>query len=175
MPYDAILLVSFGGPEKAVDVLPFLESVRRGKNVPPDRLPAVADHYYQFGGKSPLNEQNRKLITALEKELSQHQIKFPVYWGNCNWHPLLRDALRQMKDNGVKRALAFVTSAYSSYSGCREYRENIATALESLGEAVPQVDKLRVFFNHPQDVCPEDCCPAPQPLTSVVRPVAPPA
>ena len=150
MPYDAILLVSFGGPEKAVDVLPFLENVLRGKNVPRDRLLAVADHYYQFGGKSPLNEQNRKLITALEKELSQHQIKFPVYWGNCNWHPLLRDTLRQMKDNGVKRALAFVTSAYSSYSGCREYRENIATALESLGEAVPQVDKLRVFFNHPR-------------------------
>ena len=150
MPYDAILLVSFGGPEKEADVLPFLENVLRGKNVPRDRLLAVADHYYQFGGKSPLNEQNRKLVAALEKELSQHQIKLPVYWGNRNWHPLLQDTMRQMKDNGVKRALAFVTSAYSSYSGCREYRENIATALESLGEGSLQVDKLRVFFNHPR-------------------------
>ncbi len=150
MPYDAILLVSFGGPEKEADVLPFLENVLRGKNVPRDRLLAVADHYYQFGGKSPLNEQNRKLMKALEKELSQHQIMLPVYWGNRNWHPLLQDTLRQMKDNGVKRALAFVTSAYSSYSGCREYRENIATALGSLGEGELKVDKLRVFFNHPR-------------------------
>ncbi len=149
MPYDAILLVSFGGPEKEADVLPFLENVLRGKNVPRDRLLAVADHYYQFRGKSPLNEQNRKLLAALENELSQHQIKLPVYWGNRNWHPLLPDTLRQMKDNGVQRALAFVTSACSSYSGCREYRENIASGLESLCQGVLKVDKLRVFFNHP--------------------------
>lgn len=149
MPYDAILLVSFGGPEKEADVLPFLENVLRSKNVPRERLLIVADHYYQFGGKSPLNEQNRKLVRALEKELSQHQIELPVYWGNRNWHPLLPDTLRQMRENGVKRALAFVTSAYSSYSGCREYRENIAAAQKSLGEGAPKVDKLRVFFNHP--------------------------
>jgi len=149
MPYDAILLVSFGGPEKEADVLPFLENVLRDKNVPRERMLAVADHYYRFRGKSPLNEQNRKLKAALEKELAMHQIKLPVYWGNRNWHPLLPDILREMKGNGIQRALAFVTSAYSSYSGCREYRESIEAARQNLGEGAPVVDKLRVFFNHP--------------------------
>jgi ferrochelatase len=110
---------------------------------------AVAEHYYHFDGKSPINEQNRKLIAALEKELADHQIELPVYWGNRNWHPLLADTLGQMKKDGVKRALAFFTSAFSSYSGCRQYRENIALAREAVGEGAPIVDKLRVFFNHP--------------------------
>ncbi len=149
MPYDAVLLVSFGGPEKEADVLPFLENVLRGKNVPRERMLAVADHYYRFGGKSPLNEQNRALKAALERELALHQVKLPVYWGNRNWHPLLPNTLRQMKENGVGRAVAFVTSAYSSYSGCREYRESIEAARQGLGEGAPIVDKLRVFFNHP--------------------------
>jgi ferrochelatase len=149
MPYDAILLVSFGGPEKEADVLPFLENVLRGKNVPRERMLAVADHYYLFGGKSPLNELNRTLKAELENELERHQVKLPVYWGNRNWHPLLPDTLRQMRDNGVRRALAFVTSAYSSYSGCRQYRENLEAARQSVGPGAPVIDKLRVFFNHP--------------------------
>jgi protoporphyrin/coproporphyrin ferrochelatase len=149
MSYDAILVVSFGGPEKEAEVLPFLENVLRGKNVPSERMLIVAEHYYHFGGKSPINEQNRMLIAALQKELAQHQIHLPIYWGNRNWHPLLTDTLLQMKKDGVKRALAFMTSAFSSYSGCRQYRENIAVARESIGEGAPIVDKLRVFFNHP--------------------------
>src|SRR5450432_438841 len=149
MSYDAILVVSFGGPEKKSDVIPFLENVLRGKDVPRERMLAVAEHYYHFDGKSPINEQNRNLIAALEKELAEHKIALPVYWGNRNWHPLLPDTLHQMKGDGVKRALAFFTSAFSSYSGCRQYRENIAAAREVVGEDAPIVDKLRVFFNHP--------------------------
>src|SRR4029079_12315498 len=122
MNYDAILLVSFGGPEKNADVLPFLENVLRGRNVPRERMLSVAEHYYQFGGKSPINDQNRALIAALEKELAAHGPRLPIYWGNRNWHPLLPDTLRKMAADGVKRALAFVTSAYSSYSSCRQYR-----------------------------------------------------
>src|SRR6201989_3028945 len=110
---------------------------------------AVAEHYYHFGGRSPINDQNRALIAALEKELAAHGPKLPIYWGNRNWHPLLADTLRQMADDGVRRALAFFTSAYSSYSGCRQYRENIAAAQEEVGPTAPVVDKLRVFFNHP--------------------------
>jgi ferrochelatase len=149
MPYDAILVVSFGGPEDEADVLPFLENVLRGKDVPRERMLSVAEHYYHFNGKSPINEQNRKLIAALQRELAEHQISLPVYWGNRNWHPLLVDTLGQMKKDGVKRALAFMTSGFSSYSGCRQYRENIAAAREAVGEGAPVVDKLRVFFNHP--------------------------
>jgi ferrochelatase len=148
-PYDALLIVSFGGPESREDVLPFLENVLRGRNVPRERMLAVAEHYYHFGGKSPINEQNRRLISALERDLAEHGPRLPIYWGNRNWHPLLPDTLRQMTEGGVRRALAFFTSAYSSYSGCRQYRENIAAAQQIVGPDAPQVDKLRVFFNHP--------------------------
>src|SRR5208283_524933 len=128
MNYDAILVTSFGGPEGPADVMPFLENVLRGKNVPRERMLQVAEHYYRFGGKSPINDQNRRLIAALEAELAEHGPRLPVYWGNRNWYPLLADTMRQMKKDGVRRALAFVTSAYRSYSGCRQYRENIARA-----------------------------------------------
>ncbi len=147
--YDALLVVSFGGPEGPGDVLPFLENVLRGRNVPRERMLEVAEHYQHFGGVSPINAQNRALIAALEIELQEHGIELPIYWGNRNWRPLLPDTLRQMTADGVRRALAFFTSAYSSYSGCRQYRENIAQAQEVVGPAAPCVDKLRVFFNHP--------------------------
>ena len=147
--YDALLVVSFGGPDKADDVLPFLENVLRGRNVPRERMLEVAEHYYHFGGRSPINDQNRALIAALEKELAAHGPHLPIYWGNRNWHPLLADTLRQMAGDGVRRALAFFTSAYSSYSGCRQYRENIAAAQVEVGPAAPAIDRLRVFFNHP--------------------------
>ena len=148
-PYDALLVVSFGGPEQPDDVLPFLQNVLRGRDVPRERMLEVAEHYYQFGGKSPLNDQNRALIAAIEQQLARHGPQLPVYWGNRNWHPLLPDALRKMAADGVRRALALVTSAFSSYSGCRQYREDIARAQQEVGPSAPQVDKLRVFFNHP--------------------------
>lgn len=155
--YDALLIVSFGGPERAEDVLPFLENVTRGRNIPRERLLRVAEHYYHFGGKSPINDQCRQLIEALRNELGTHGPNLPIYWGNRNWEPFLADTLRQMKADGVKRALAFMTSAYSSYSGCREYRENVKAAQEAVGEGAPEVDKLRVFYNHPAfiEVCTE--------------------
>jgi len=149
MHYDALLIVSFGGPESQEEVIPFLENVLRGRNVPRERMLAVAEHYYHFGGKSPINQQNRELIAALQVELDQQGPKLPVYWGNRNWHPLLPDTLQAMRNDGVRRALAFVTSAYSSYSGCRQYRENIASAQEKIGTGAPDIDKLRVFYNHP--------------------------
>jgi protoporphyrin/coproporphyrin ferrochelatase len=149
MTYDAILIVSFGGPESRDDVIPFLENVLRGRNVPRERMLQVAEHYYHFGGKSPINQQIRELIAALKDELSKHGPNLPIYWGNRNWHPMLADTLRQMRHDGVRRALAFVTSAYSSYSGCRQYRENIARAQNEVGGGTPEIDKLRVFFNHP--------------------------
>lgn len=149
MKYDALIIVSFGGPEGMPDVIPFLENVLRGKNVPRERMQAVAHHYELFGGVSPINEQNRQLIDALRAELDAHGPQLPIYWGNRNWHPMLADTLRQMRDDGVRRALAFVTSAYSSYSGCRQYREDIARAQEEVGAGAPQIDKLRVFYNHP--------------------------
>ena len=147
--YDALLVVSFGGPERKEDVIPFLEKVLRGRNVPRERMLEVAEHYYHFGGASPINEQNRALIAALEAKLASAGPPLPVYWGNRNWHPLLSDTLRQMAHEGVRRALAFVTSAFSSYSGCRQYRENIEAARQIVGPSAPSVDKLRVFFNHP--------------------------
>ena len=152
--YDAILVVSFGGPEGMEDVMPFLSNVLRGRNVPESRMREVAHHYELFGGVSPINGQNRRLIAALERELEERGPRLPVYWGNRNWHPLLADTLRRMRDDGVKNALAFVTSAYNSYSGCRQYREDIERARAAVGEGAPRVEKLRAFFNHPGFVGP---------------------
>lgn len=147
--YDAFLLVSFGGPEGPDDVMPFLENVLRGKNVPRERMLEVAEHYSHFGGVSPINSQCRELLAAVKQEFDRSGVDLPIYWGNRNWTPMLRDTIEQMKRDGVKRAIAFFTSAYSSYSGCRQYRENILTAQQEVGEGAPEVDKLRVFFNHP--------------------------
>ena len=147
--YDALLIVSFGGPESREDVIPFLENVLRGRNVSRERMLEVAEHYYRFDGKSPINQQTRELIAALKDELAEHGPNLPIYWGNRNWHPFLTDTVDQMRQDGVKRALTFVTSAYSSYSGCRQYRENIAAAQANVGAGSPLIDKLRVFFNHP--------------------------
>lgn len=147
--YDALLVVSFGGPESRDDVIPFLENVLRGRNVPRDRMLAVAEHYYHFEGKSPINRQTRELIAAVENELAEHGPKLPVYWGNRNWHPMLANTLRRMKQDGIRHALAFVTSAYSLYSGCRQYQEDIAGAQKEVGPGAPEIDKLRAYFNHP--------------------------
>jgi protoporphyrin/coproporphyrin ferrochelatase len=147
--YDALLVLSFGGPEGRDDVIPFLENVTRGRNTPRARLEEVAEHYYHFDGISPINAQNRALIAALEDELRAHDIALPVYFGNRNWHPFVEDTVRQMVDDGVRRALVFVTSAFSSYSGCRQYREDVIRACEAIGEGAPEFDKLRVFYNHP--------------------------
>ena len=147
--FDAILLVSFGGPEGMDEVMPFLENVLRGRNVPQERMRAVARRYELFGGVSPINSQNRALIAALEKELQENGPQLPIYWGNRNWHPFLADTLRRMADDGISRALAFFTSAYSSYSGCRQYREDIVRAQSEVGTDAPQVEKLRAFYNHP--------------------------
>jgi ferrochelatase len=147
--YDALLIVSFGGPEGMDEVMPFLENVLRGRNVPAERMRAVAHHYEMFGGISPINSQNRTLIAALEKELEENGPLLPIYWGNRNWHPFLADTLRRMMDDGIKNALAFFTSAYSSYSGCRQYREDIMRAQAEVGSHAPRVEKLRAFYNHP--------------------------
>src|ERR1700752_1982374 len=147
--YDALLLVSFGGPEGMDDVMPFLENVLRERNVPRERMLQVARHYEMFGGVSPINQQNRNLIAALEKELDENGPMLPIYWGNRNWHPLLPDTLAQMTQDGIKNALAFATSAYSSYSSCRQYRQNISDAQAAVGPSAPRVEKLRVFYNHP--------------------------
>ncbi len=152
--YDAILVLSFGGPEGPDDVMPFLENVTRGRNIPRERLLGVAEHYQHFGGVSPINHQNRTLIAALEQELAAHGPRLPVYFGNRNWHPLLTDTVRRMRDDGVRRAITFVTSAFSSYSGCRQYREDIQRAVEAVGAGAPVFDKLRVFYNHPGFVGP---------------------
>ena len=149
MHYDALLLVSFGGPESAADVIPFLERVLKGRRVPRERMLEVAEHYHHFNGVSPINSQNRALISVLEKALSIRDLPIPVYWGNRNWHPLLADTVRRMADDGVQRALAFVTSAYSSYSNCRQYLENIEDARREAGDDAPEIDKIRPFFHHP--------------------------
>lgn len=149
-PYDALMLVSFGGPERREDVIPFLENVLRGKPVPRERMLEVAEHYYHFDGVSPINAQCRELLAALRTGLDAAGISLPLFWGNRNWNPLLPDTLREMSERGVRRALAIFTSAYSSYSGCRQYRENIIAAREAVGPTAPEVDKVRVFYNHPQ-------------------------
>ena len=147
--YDALLVLSFGGPEAPDDVRPFLENVLRGRKVPPGRVDEVAHHYLHFGGKSPINDQNRALIAALEQDLRQHGIELPIYFGNRNWHPFLADTVCRMREAGVRRALVLATSGFSSYSGCRQYREDVIRACETVGPATPTFDKLRVFYNHP--------------------------
>ena len=148
-PYEAVLLVSFGGPEKADDVIPFLENVTRGRGIPRERLEEVAQHYLLFGGRSPINDQNRAFVQAVQEDLRSSGIDLPVYWGNRNWDPYLRDTLARMKADGIGRAAALVTSAYSSYSGCRQYRENLAEAVAATGPDAPVLDRLRHYFNHP--------------------------
>jgi ferrochelatase len=148
LAYDAVLVLSFGGPEKPDDVMPFLENVLRGRNVPRERMLAVAEHYHHFDGRSPINDQNRALIAALKSELAGHGLQFPIYWGNRNWHPFLADTLRQMRADGVRNALAFVTSIFSSYSGCRQYLENVEQARAEV-DGAPHIHKLRKFYNHP--------------------------
>jgi len=147
--FDAILVVSFGGPEGMDDVMPFLENVTRGRDVPRARLEEVAHHYELFDGVSPINAQNQALIAALRRELDEHGIELPIYFGNRNWDPFLADALRQMTSDGIERALAFFTSAYSSYSGCRQYREDLFNAQQAVGPDAPEVLRTRAFFNHP--------------------------
>ncbi|HWR84935.1 MAG TPA: ferrochelatase [Rhodoglobus sp.] len=153
--YDAILLASFGGPEGQDDVIPFLRNVTRGRGIPEERLEAVAHHYRAFGGVSPINEQNRQLKAALEAELAKRGIDLPVLWGNRNWDPYVSDALREAHERGFRKLIAFGTSAYSSYSSCRQYREDYAMALEETGlEGELQIDKVRQFFDHPGFVQP---------------------
>jgi ferrochelatase len=147
--YDALLVLSFGGPEAVDDVMPFLQNVAEGRSIPRERLEEVAAHYYDFGGVSPLNAQNRALIAALDAHLKETGLDLPIYFGNRNWHPFVTDAIRQMRAEGIKRVLVFITSAFSSYSGCRQYREDVIRACETLGAGVPLFDKLRVFYNHP--------------------------
>ncbi len=147
--YDALLVLSFGGPETTEDVIPFLENVLRGRNVPRSRLLAAAEHYYHFGGRSPINDQCRALIAAVERELDAHGLALPVYWGSRNWHPLIEDTMRRMVRDGVRRALVFVTSAWSSYSSCRQYRDDLDRAILAVGPDAPVCDKLRHFYKHP--------------------------
>lgn len=147
--YDAILLLSFGGPEGRDDVLPFLENVTRGRNIPRARLEQVAEQYYLFDGVSPINAINRTLIAGLRELLDREGPGLPVYWGNRNWAPYLEDTVRQMAADGVRRALAFATSAYSSYSSCRQYREDIERARAAVGAGAPEIEKIRPYWNHP--------------------------
>ncbi|HEX4400342.1 MAG TPA: ferrochelatase [Galbitalea sp.] len=153
--YDAILLASFGGPEGQDDVIPFLRNVTRGRGIPDERLEEVAHHYRAFGGVSPINQQNRELKAALEAELARRGIDLPVLWGNRNWEPYLKDAVAEAKDRGFEKLIAIGTSAYSSYSSCRQYREDYAAALDATGlEGDIQIDKVRQFFDHPGFVQP---------------------
>lgn len=147
--YDAILITSFGGPEGMADVMPFLEHVTRGRGIPRERLAGVAHHYALFGGVSPINAQNRALVAALEAELAANGPHVPVYWGNRNWHPFLTDTIGRMRDDGIRHAAAFVTSAYGGFSGCRQYRGDLAAARAAVGPDAPAIDKLRLFYNHP--------------------------
>jgi len=145
---DALLVLSFGGPEGPEDVLPFLRRVLRGRNVPEERLLAVAEHYDHFGGVSPINAQNRALVQAVRERLAARDVDLPVYWGNRNWHPLLADTLATMRDAGVRHAAVFVTSAFGSYSGCRQYLEDLLEAAAATPGA-PRLSKLPLFFDHP--------------------------
>lgn len=147
--YDAVILVSFGGPEGPDDVMPFLRNVVRGRDVPEERLAAVAEHYQHFGGVSPINEQCRRLLAAMRAEFDRAGLDLPLFWGNRNWHPYLTDELAVMRDRGVRRALAFVTSAYGSYSSCRQYLQDIEAARAAVGPDAPVVEKIRHYHDHP--------------------------
>jgi protoporphyrin/coproporphyrin ferrochelatase len=142
--FDALLVLSFGGPEGPADVRPFLENVVRGRGVPPERLDAVEEHYRHFGGVSPLNARNREIIAAVRE-----RIELPVYFGNRNWHPMVEDTVAEMARDGVRRGLVFATSAYGGYSACRQYQEDIARARKAVGESAPELVKIRHFFDHP--------------------------
>ena len=148
-PFDAVLIVSFGGPEKPADVVPFLENVLRGRRVPRERMLEVAEHYYQFDGVSPINAQVRELMELLRADLDRRGIELPLFWGNRNWHPLLADTLREMSHAGCRRVLGLVLAAYGSYSSCRQYLDNIAEARQAVGSDAPVVEKIRLFYNHP--------------------------
>ncbi|GAA1761134.1 ferrochelatase [Luedemannella helvata] len=154
MGYDAFLLLSFGGPEGPEDVLPFLENVTRGRGIPPERLAEVAGHYRRFGGVSPINQQCRDLIAAVRPALADAGVDLPIYWGNRNWHPMLADTVARMRDDGVRHALAFVTSAFGSYSACRQYLDDIAAARRAVGPGAPVISKIRHFHDHPGYVRP---------------------
>jgi ferrochelatase len=147
--YDAFLLLSFGGPEHPDDVLPFLRNVTRGRGVPQQRLLEVAEHYYHFGGVSPINQQCRDLLAAVGADLAAHHLPLRTYWGNRNWRPMLADTVAQMRDDGVTSALAFATSAYGGYSSCRQYWEDIDAARATVGPGAPAITKLRQFHDHP--------------------------
>ena len=149
MDFDALLLLSFGGPEGPDQVMPFLENVTRGRGIPRERLAAVAEHYLHFGGVSPINGINRELIVAIEAELARRGLELPVYFGNRNWEPYVEDAVAQMRDNGIRRAAVFSTSAWGGYSGCTQYQEDIARARMSAGSDAPELTKLRQYFDHP--------------------------
>ncbi|WP_406281448.1 ferrochelatase [Embleya sp. NBC_00896] len=148
-PFDALLVLSFGGPDAPDEVLPFLENVTTGRGVPRERLEEAAGHYRHFGGASPINAQNRALIAAVEADFAERGVRLPVYWGNRNWRPYLADTVRRMADDGIRHAAVLVTSAYASYSGCAQYHENLLAARAEVGERAPVFDKLRHFFNHP--------------------------
>ena len=154
MRFDAVLLLSFGGPDGPDDVMPFLANVVRGRPVPPERLQQVASQYMLFGGRSPINALNRSLLEALEAEFAGHGRPRPLYWGNRNWAPYLTDTVARMRDDGVERAAVFVTSAYSSYSSCRQYLEDLERARAAVGPGAPELVKLRPYFNHPGFVQP---------------------
>nr|WP_086820395.1 ferrochelatase [Allokutzneria sp. NRRL B-24872] len=147
--FDAVLVLSFGGPEGPEEVRPFLENVVRGRGVPPERLDAVEEHYQHFGGVSPINRLNLEIIDAVRAELERRGLDLPVYFGNRNWHPMVEDTVAKMAEDGVKRALVFATSAYGGYSACRQYDEDIERARAAVGESAPELVKLRHFYDHP--------------------------
>jgi ferrochelatase len=147
--YDAFLLLSFGGPEGPDDVLPFLENVTRGRGVPTERLAEVAKHYHARGGVSPINSQCRDMLAAIGGAFAAGGLDLPLYWGNRNWHPFIEDTVRQLADDGAERVIAFVTSAYGSYSACRQYLDDIERAVAAVGSRAPRIDKIRPYFNHP--------------------------
>jgi ferrochelatase len=147
--YDAFVLLSFGGPEKPDDVMPFLRNVVRGRGVPDSRLVDVAEHYMHFGGVSPINEQCRSLLAAVSADFAANGLTLPAYWGNRNWYPMLEDTVAQMRDDGVTSALGFATSAYGGYSSCKQYWEDIAQARAAVGPRAPRITKLRQFYDHP--------------------------